>query len=48
MMKKQFFKMLVKLNKLVLPSIYKIDPMKLSKVQKAVLGYKYWVLTHSL
>lgn len=48
MMKKQFFKILVKLNKLVLPSLYKADPMKLSKLQKAILGYRYWVLTHSL
>lgn len=47
-MKKQFFKMLVKLNKLVLPSLYKVDPMKLSKVQKGILGYKYWALINSL
>lgn len=47
-MKKQFFKMLVKFNKLVLPSLYKVDPMKLSKVQKAILGYKYWALINSL
>lgn len=47
-MKKQFFKMLVKLNKLILPSLYQVDPMKLSKLQKAILGYKYWALTNSL
>jgi hypothetical protein len=40
--------MLVKVNKLVLPSLYKKDPMKLSNLQKAILGYRYWVLTNSL
>ncbi len=47
-MKKQIFKLLVKLNKLVLPSYYKKDPMKLSIFQKAILGFRYWVLTNSL
>ncbi|WP_316810165.1 hypothetical protein [Pedobacter heparinus] len=47
-MKKQFFKILVKLNKVLLPSLYKKDPMKLTNVQKAILGYKYWTLTNSL
>jgi len=47
-MKKQFFKILVKLNKVLLPSLYKKDPMKLSNVEKAILGYKYWTLTNSL
>ncbi|MEE1944442.1 hypothetical protein VRU48_04935 [Pedobacter sp. KR3-3] len=47
-MKKQIFKLLVKLNKLVLPSYYKKDPMKLSSFQKAILGFRYWALTNSL
>lgn len=47
-MKKQFFKFLVKFNKLVLPSYYKKDPMKLSTFQKAILGFRYWVLTNAL
>lgn len=47
-MKKQFFKILVKLNKVLLPSLYKKDPMKLSNVQKAILGYRYWTLRNSL
>ncbi len=47
-MKKQIFKILVKLNNLVLPSYYKKDPMKLSNFQKAVLGFRYWALTNSL
>lgn len=47
-MKKSLFKLLVKLNKVVLPSLYKEDPMKLSNFQKAILGYRYWVLTNAL
>lgn len=47
-MKKAFFKILVKLNKLLLPKLYKVDPMKLTTAQKAILGYKYWTLTNSL
>lgn len=47
-MKKQLFKILVKLNKVLLPSLYNKDPMKLTTVQKAILGYKYWTLTNSL
>lgn len=47
-MKKQLFKILVRLNKALLPSLYKKDPMKLTTLQKAILGYRYWALTHSL
>lgn len=47
-MTKIFFKVLTKINKLVLPSLYKKDPMKLSKLQKAILGYRYWALIRSL
>jgi len=47
-MKKGIFKALAKINKLVLPSLYKKDPNKLSTFQKAILGYRYWVLTKAL
>lgn len=47
-MKKHFFKILLRINKLLLPSLYKKDPMKLNKWQKVVLGYRYWVLTNTL
>lgn len=47
-MRKQLFKALVKLNKLILPSYYRKDPMKLTAFQKAILGFRYWVLTNSL
>ncbi|SER78928.1 hypothetical protein SAMN04488023_11689 [Pedobacter rhizosphaerae] len=47
-MKKALFKILVKINNTVLPSLYKKDPNKLSTFQKAILGYRYWVLTKAL
>lgn len=47
-MKKQLFKILVKLNNMVLPSLHRKDPMKLTTWQKAILGYRYWALTNSL
>nr|WP_199156581.1 hypothetical protein [Pedobacter sp. ASV2] len=47
-MKKALFKALVKVNKIILPSLYKKDPSKLSTLQKAILGYRYWVLTNAL
>jgi hypothetical protein len=45
---KTLFKILVKINKVVLPSYYKEDPMKLTTFQKAVLGFRYWAVTKSL
>lgn len=47
-MKKAFFKALVKFNNLVMPSLYKEDPMKLSTFQKGILGFRYWALTNSM
>ena len=46
--KKSIFKLLLALNNKVLPSYYQKDPSRLSKTQKAILGYRYWVLTHAL
>lgn len=47
-MKKALFKVLVKINNAILPSLYKKDPNKLSTWQEAILGYRYWVLTQAL
>ncbi|WP_172954158.1 hypothetical protein [Pedobacter ginsengisoli] len=47
-MKKAVFKILVKINNAILPSLYKKDPIKLTTFQKAILGYRYWALTQSL
>ncbi|MGK6352889.1 hypothetical protein [Parapedobacter sp. DT-150] len=47
-MKKTFFKLLVKLNKHLLPKYSRKDPASLTKFQQAVLGYRYWTLINSL
>ncbi|ODS86186.1 MAG: hypothetical protein ABS46_01395 [Cytophagaceae bacterium SCN 52-12] len=47
-MKKQFFRMLNKLNKALLPKLSKKDPVKLSKFERALAGFKYYVLINSL
>lgn len=47
-MKHSLFKILVKLNKLILPKYAGRDPSKLTNVQKAILGFRYWALTNSL
>ena len=47
-MKKIIFKVLVKLNRALLPSYSKKDPMRLTHLQKAILAYRYWALKNSL
>ncbi|WP_262245591.1 hypothetical protein [Parapedobacter soli] len=47
-MKKELFKLVVKLNNKLLPRYAGKDPAKLSKVQRAVLGFRYWALINSL
>ncbi|MDQ1160767.1 putative membrane protein YukC [Chryseobacterium sp. SORGH_AS 447] len=47
-MKKSFFRFLNKINKAVLPKLSNKDPNKLTKVQKGILAYRYFVLVNSL
>lgn len=47
-MQKSLFKLLAKLNKNLLPSLGKLDMNKLSKLDKALIAYKYWVTTRAL
>jgi hypothetical protein len=49
-MKKRLFKILAKLNKLLLPSLSKrgVNVYKLNKIQKLLLGYRCWVTKNSL
>ncbi|MDY0933185.1 hypothetical protein [Chryseobacterium sp. CFBP8996] len=47
-MKKSIFRFLNKMNKAVLPKLSDKDPTKLTKVQKAILAYRYFVLTNLL
>ncbi|SEG59153.1 hypothetical protein SAMN05421877_11065 [Sphingobacterium lactis] len=46
-MKKGFFRILNKINQAILPKYSKEDPSKLSKLQQAVVAYRYYVLIHS-
>ncbi|NAS32564.1 SsrA-binding protein [Flavobacteriaceae bacterium R38] len=49
-MKKLIFKILSKLNKLLLPSYSRqgLDLAKASKLQLTVIGWRYYVTTNSL
>ena len=46
--KRLFFKILAKVNKLIIPSLYKKDIGKLNSYEKVILGYRYWVTKNSL
>ena len=47
-MKKSVFKILAGLNKAILPRYGKRDLSKLSKIDKAIVAYRYWVTTNAL
>jgi hypothetical protein len=48
-MKNKFaFKILARINKLILPSMIRKDLYNLSTIQKAIVGYRYWVTKNSL
>ncbi|WP_046758586.1 hypothetical protein [Kordia jejudonensis] len=49
-MKKQIFKIIAKLNKWLLPSFSKrrLDLAKASKLQLAIIGWRYFVTTNAL
>ncbi|MCE3076690.1 hypothetical protein [Chryseobacterium gwangjuense] len=47
-MKKSFFRLLNKMNKVILPKLSDKDPNKLTKFQKGILAYRYFVLINSL
>ena len=47
---KKIFKILAKINKLILPSMTKrrLDPVKASKFQLLIIGWRYYVTKNSL
>ncbi len=47
-MMKPIFKILAKLNKLFLPKYSKRDINRLSKLDKVLVAYRYWVTLHVL
>ncbi|MBD8083941.1 MULTISPECIES: hypothetical protein [Chryseobacterium] len=47
-MKKSVFKFLNNINKKILPKLSDKDPTKLTKFQKGILAYRYFVLINSM
>ncbi|SEH73546.1 hypothetical protein SAMN05421793_12430 [Epilithonimonas hominis] len=47
-MKKSFFRFLNKINVAILPKYSKRDFTKLNQFQKAIFGYRYFILINSL
>lgn len=47
-MKRKVFQLLSKVNKILLPRISNKDLNHLSKVDKAIVAFRYWVTIHSL
>jgi hypothetical protein len=47
-MKKTLFKVLARINKWVLPRYSKRDLARLSKVDKALVAFRYWVTINAL
>ena len=48
MMKKSVFRVLAKINKVILPRYSKRDINKLSMMDKALVAYRYWVTMNAL
>jgi hypothetical protein len=47
-MKKSVFRLLARVNKTILPRYSQRDLSRLSKIDKAIIAYRYWVTMHSL
>lgn len=48
MSKKYFFKLLARINKVVMPRLSRRDITRLSKFEKALVAYRYWVTINAL
>jgi len=42
------FRMLAKFNQTFLPRLYKMDVNRLSRTDKVLIAYKYWIVLHAL
>jgi hypothetical protein len=47
-MKQSIFRLLARINKVILPRFSSRDITKLSKAEQAVIAYRYWVTKNSL
>jgi hypothetical protein len=48
MNKKQLFKILASVNKVIMPRFSRKDITRLSKIEKGLVAYRYWVTINSL
>lgn len=48
MSKKVIFRILAKVNRIILPRYSKRDITKLSGIDKALIAYRYWVTKNAL
>jgi hypothetical protein len=47
-MKRSMFKFLASVNRILLPRMSKKDLTKLSKAEKAIVAWRYWVTINAL
>ena len=47
-MRRGFFRLLARVNRAVLPKLWDKDLQRLTKVQKAIVGWRYWVTRNAL
>lgn len=47
-LRKRLFRLLAAVNRAVLPKLWNKDLTRLSKAQKAIVGYRYWVTRNAL
>jgi hypothetical protein len=47
-MRRSLFRLLARLNKLVLPKLWDKDLQRLTKTQKLIVGWRYWVTRNAL
>jgi DNA-directed RNA polymerase subunit H (RpoH/RPB5) len=47
-MQKKIFKILAQLNKWILPRISRKDITRLSKTDKLIVAYRYWITKNAL
>ncbi len=47
-LKKAFFKIMARINKIIMPKYSKKDITKLTKFEKAMVGYRYFITKNAL
>lgn len=47
-LRKRFFRLLAAVNRRALPTLWNKDLLRLTPLQKALVGYRYWVTRNAL